>query len=238
MNAPDITVASSYATDRIFDGADKWICDREGGPCLFILDALRSQKISYDVLAPEEKAIVDIKIDENGEVGTVKFVPELEVDWSSISSKYVLISTLFDEISLAGIETYKGNVCLDVQGYVRKVRTGGKTMWSVPNAFYENCFCVKATELELKYLPSQFIEQQKQNILLVTRGEHGVEYWNRGKRKEISPKEVISSSHTLGAGDTFFANFIAELSRGQTVDTAIEKSMDMTSDFLKKNSSL
>ncbi len=235
MIAADITIVSSYAIDRIYNDTGNWLCDREGGPCLFIVDAIQDQKISYQTLAPAEKAVVDIKIDKTGETGTVKFVPTFEVDWSAIVSPYVLISTLFDEISLAKIETCKGNICLDVQGYVRKARSDGKTIWSLPNELYGNCFCIKATEQELKYLPSQFIEQQKQNILLVTKGARGVEYWNRGKRKEVFPNEVVNCSHTLGAGDTFFTNVIAGLFQGESVDAAIEKSLIRTSDFLKRN---
>ena len=85
---------------------------------------------------------MDIKIEKTGEVGTIKFTPVLEIDWSSINSPYLIISTLLDEISLDKIDTYNGNVCLDVQGFTRKVRTDGKTTWTVPDALYKNCFCL------------------------------------------------------------------------------------------------
>ena len=52
---PDITVASVYATDRIYDQSGNWIRDQEGGPCLFIVDALKHQKISFNTLTPAEK---------------------------------------------------------------------------------------------------------------------------------------------------------------------------------------
>ena len=102
--------------------------------------------------------------------------------------------------------------------------------------FIKIAFAFKATEEELKYLPKQFVEKQKQKILFVTKGSRGVEYWEKGEHKEAFPKEIIACSHAIGAGDTFFANIIAGLSRNESVPTAIENSLHMTSAFLKRNS--
>jgi len=204
MIATDITIVSTYATDRIYDATGNWIWDQQGGPCLFIVDAMQHQRISYRTLTPAKKALVDIKLDKAGEIGTVKSIPAFEVDWSSITSPYLLISTLLDEISLIKIEMYNGKICLDVQGFVRKARSDDRTTWTMPHGLYENCFCLKATEEELEYMPSRFVEQQKQKLLVVTRGPRGVEYWEKGKHKEAFPKEIIACSETIGAGDTFF----------------------------------
>lgn len=234
MIQSNITVVSSYAIDRIYDKAGNWIDNQQGGPCLFIVDAMQRQKISYHVLSPIKKALVNIHVYDGQEFGTIKFVPNFDVDWSAIISPFIIISTVLDELSLDNIENYNGKTCLDVQGFVRKTRSVGRTIWNVPPALYSCCFCVKATQEELKYLPNQFIEQQKRKVLIVTRGSRGVEYWENGVHKEILPKEVVSCSNAIGAGDTFFANFVAELSKNESVHKAIENSVNETSNFLKR----
>jgi sugar/nucleoside kinase (ribokinase family) len=66
---------------------------------------------------------------------------------------------------------------------------------------------MKGNEEEIGKLPRNILENQKKKMLIITRGARGVLVYFHNKKYEFIGKK-IRSVNTIGAGDTFFANFI------------------------------
>lgn len=235
MNAPSLVVASTFAIDRLFDQDGRIIQEQSGGPCLFIRQVLERENIPFVTLTPSEPARVDIRIQNGEEIGSVVYVPTFPVDWKTILAPNLFISTIQDEISLEGIEEYSGRLFMDAQGFVRLSKQQG-LKWSLSDSLRQQVFCLKATEDECGFIDPAFIEEQKTRLLLITRGAKGATYWISGKRLEVAPKEMIRSSDTLGAGDTFFTYIIAGILREQPIEEAAQEAVQKTSDFLASKS--
>ena len=235
MNAPSLFVASTLAIDRLFDQDGRIIQEQSGGPCLFIRRVLERENIPFTALTPSEPARVDIRIQSGEEIGSVVYVPTFPIDWKTILAPNLLISTIQDEISLEGVEEYSGRLFMDVQGFVRLLKQQG-LKWRLSDSLKQQVFCLKATEDECRFIDPAFIEEQKTRLLLMTRGAKGVMYWVSGMRFEVAPKEVIRTSDTLGAGDTFFAYVVAGILRGQPIKKVVQEAVQKTSDFLTSKS--
>ena len=93
-------------------------------------------------------------------------------------------------------------------------------------AMYEQGFTLEQIKERIDAIPREKkleiikdLVQRHQN-LIVTLGDEGVMYYNRGvKHHQAYPTECIDST---GAGDTFNGTFAAAIIRGEDLDTAIE----------------
>jgi sugar/nucleoside kinase (ribokinase family) len=66
----------------------------------------------------------------------------------------------------------------------------------------------------------------------LTKGKDGVEFYIQGKRYLIAT-QPIKTKNTLGAGDTFLANFTYFHMTGYSIQMAIKKSLQETKKFLQ-----
>lgn len=226
-----LIVASTAAEDRLFDGSGRLLRRQAGGPLFFIHRVLMQEGLPHVVSAPAESASVDIRLREGEEVGRVTFVPDHPFSWRDIVSDNVLISTLLEEVPLVGAEAYGGRIFLDAQGYVRSARLSRRP-WPMADGSWPSVFCLKATEEECAYTDARFIEDQKRRILLVTRGARGVAGWAYGVGFGAEPDRVLRPSDTLGAGDSFFAYFVAGIIRNLSVRQSVRRAVAKTSGFL------
>ena len=122
---------------------------------------------------------------------------------------------------------------MDIQGYVRDGSDfGKKKYWNPPEEVVNSIFCLKGTSEELLYIPSSFLESQKQKILIETKGQLGCEIFIRGKHRAIHPSRIVDTNDTIGAGDTFFAYFISEYIRKQNVQMSAVYATEETRKFL------
>ena len=227
-----LTILSTYAQDKLVNNKDV-IRTQLGGPALYLKNVFDTEGISFD--APEFPEMeVEILIKPDGEYGKVtNEVKPQASQFNLMTTPYLVISSILDEFDLSNIDSYKGKVFLDAQGYVRDGQNfGGKKMWVPSTNIAESIFCLKGTEEELMYLPTEFVESQKQKILIETRGAMGCRLFVFGKEYELLPKQVIQTQNTIGAGDTFFAYFIANSIKGiEPADSAFQ-AMASTSNFL------
>lgn len=236
---PKITLFSTLAKDKLVDNSNNTIKEQVGGPAFYILKIFKKEKISTatKLVGPVE---VQILVNEHGESGKISEIPKkIKMDFRKVNTPFVIISTLLDEFNLQSLDKYKGKIFLDIQGYVRDGRNfGKKKSWQPAAAIINNIFCLKGTEEELSYLPKKFLKIQKQKILLITRGNKGCRVFTNGKFFTVKPDKIIKTSDTIGAGDTFFAYFIAKFIKDNNVKQSVKYASDKTSNFLKNKNLL
>ena len=146
----------------------------------------------------------------------------------------MLISSVLDEFNLDNLQNYQGKVFLDIQGYGRDRNDfGQKKLWEPNDNIFANIFCLKGTKEELKNIPSKYIQKQKKKILIITNGEYGSEIFSFGKHYLIKPLSIIVCKNTIGAGDTFMANFVIRFLRTTNVLDSAKYATSKTSIFLK-----
>lgn len=233
-----LTILSTYAQDTLINERGLTTQTQLGGPALYLQKVFSDEGISFD--APKFLDMdVQILIKPAGEYGKVVNQPKPQyVRFDAVTTPYLVVSSILNEFELANLGTYDGKVFFDVQGYVRDGKNfGGKQLWRPSIDFTKPIFCLKGTQEELSYIPTEIIQAQKQKILIETRGAKGCKLFAFGQEYQLLPTKVITTKNTIGAGDTFFAYFIANFIKGiEPVDCAIQ-AMESTSSFLHHSQS-
>lgn len=236
-NQNNITVLSTFANDKLFNQRGQLLREQKGGPAYFIKKALEKEKASFKLFSPP---IVEVEIlmKEDGESGKIPKKPKkLKIDCRNISSPYVLVSTLLDEVDLIEVSKLQGKLFLDIQGFVRDRKDfGGKKKWSPPREMRNVLFCVKGTEEETAMLSKDFVKAQKKKLLIITKGTKGSTLFYRGESVSIRPKTILKTKDTLGAGDTLFAYFVSQYVKTNNAVKAAETATQKTEEFLRTKS--
>ena len=229
-NRNNITVLSSFAEDVLLNERGRILREQKGGPAFYIEAVFNQESIGYEIpfLCSIE---VEILLTKKGEFGRVKSKPDpIKLDWQSLKAPVVTISTILNEFNLIGIETYKGKVFLDIQGYVRDGSDFGKKKFLSMDV--SNLFCVKGTKEEISYLPKDFVYKQKDRMLLVTNGSKGSVLYFKGYKFTAKPAKEIKSTDTIGAGDTFFAYFVVKFLQSNDQEESLKYATSKTTSFL------
>ena len=201
-----ILLVSSNTIDNIFDDKGRLIRQQPGGPARYCLSVLQIENIPYFLLT-QNNIQVNIIVKKEGEQVKVfnqktRTIPSQYLDYG-----HILISPVSNEWSLKNLD-YSKNIYIDIQGYVRKQgEYDAKKIFLPPNRFEP--FCIKSSESEIKYLSKTLINHQIKKCLIITKGEKGAQIYYQSKLFKIKPSEIVCSQDTIGAGDTFFAHFIA-----------------------------
>jgi len=232
---PLLTLLATQARDTLVDETGTVLSTQEGGPALFLRSVFDNLNIDYNFLTPERME-VEVLITPNDEFGRMKTpVSPLVIDGASITTPALVISTILDEVALEPLSNYAGQVFLDIQGYVRNGNEfGKKKFWEASEAVSRLIFCLKATEVELKFLPESFVEAQKEKILLVTKGERGCDVYSCGNAFSVVPSKAVKAENTIGAGDTYFAAFIAEYLKTEDPELSARVAQKTVEEFLQK----
>jgi hypothetical protein len=145
----------------------------------------------------------------------------------------LLISPILNEFNLKHLGRYQGKAFLDAQGFTRiPDKLGIKKNWVTTREIENSIFCLKVADYELQYLDGDFIKKQKKKIFIVTEGEKGVLLYAFGKSYFVKSRRIIKTLETLGAGDTFFANFALKYIETQDPLIAATFASDKTIKFL------
>lgn len=121
-----LKIFASHALDIINYGKEGRVEKKKAGPGYFIENVLNSNKIIFKNYL-KNSGKVSINVTSQGEFGKIEKTPNV-IKYPKINkNEFIIISTLLSEVNL---EKFVGceNVCLDLQGYVRK--TNGNT---IPN---------------------------------------------------------------------------------------------------------
>lgn len=229
----EISVVSSFATDRLVNNEGLIIAENKGGPAFFIQNALKKEEVPFKVIVGSEIE-VEILLTEDGEFGRIPHIPDARMIDLSVLSDWTVVSTIVQEWNLSSLRYYSGKLMVDMQGYVRNGRNfGRKKRWNIDREILEKIMCIKGTREEIGYiLPELFIDQCKR-MVLITDGAEGLEMIVDGKTYNYSVPEKVTSPNTLGAGDTLLGSFTAMLYKGLPPEEAILGAMHRVSDFLK-----
>lgn len=219
-----LSVFSTYAKDRITDKTGQ-VSEQTGGPLFYLEKALKDIKVDFNSFHGET-ITVEIEISDNGEVGRLVKFPKIIPLSADNASKFIIVSTIFDEYDLNLISKFNGKIFIDIQGYVRsRTNFEGK----------DNMYCLKGTKEEISLLSKKVYEDQKKRLLIVTDGEKGIEYFSEGKQYSVSMRK-IASSNAVGAGDTLLGYFVGFLVKGNTVQKSISLAQRKTEYFLMNKS--
>jgi hypothetical protein len=231
MGKESIAVVSTYATDRTIYEKTGIIEETPGGPILFIKNALEKLGLKPEVYSGEQM-LVEILVKENDEFGKIN-EPTSKRPLPTILTEAAIVSTLLDEWTLMNAGDYKGRLFVDIQGYVRDGSAfGKKKAWNEVRAFASNIFCLKGNDVEMQYLPPDVLEAQKGRLLIITSGKEGAEIFYKHQRFQFSPGQIIKPRHTIGAGDTFFANFVYKFLETESIEDSTRFALSRTSKFL------
>lgn len=228
-----ITIFSTFAEDKLINESGFVIRKQKGGPAFYLEQAFKKEKTSF-ILKSGSLMKTEILVKKNEEFGKVPNKPKPStVKFSAIKTPCLVVSTILDEFDLKNLSDFKGKVFLDIQGYVRDGNNfGKKKKWCLGQETRESIFCLKGTKRELRNVSANFLKQQKKKVLLVTNGKRGCEVFVFGKRYMVRPKRVVRSNNTIGAGDTFFANFISQFVQNKKALASVKYAVDKTSEFL------
>lgn len=230
-----ITIISSYARDTIIrNGA---VSETHfSGPAYYIEQAFRLNGFPHTlVVGKQMQAEIEISPDkgERGRICGEAFTQTLP----AILTSNVLISTLWKEWDVSFLKEYTGRVFLDIQGFIRNPAggMGVKQEWTEAREIADRIFCIKATERELNYLPRDIADKQKsERCLIVTKGGSGSEIYYKGEHFAFTTPCINNLPDTLGAGDTYFSNFVMSLINGDDIKEAGKQATKKTSEFLQQ----
>ena len=236
MQTPTLQIFSTFTRDILTNPEQGTTVIHPGGPALFLKQIFVEQGLPFVLHAGPVQDVL-IRVEKSTEVGTVPIIPpnkRVEIEKDSP----VLVSTVLNEWNPQELSSLTRSVFIDVQGFVRVPgQSGTKQCWeSFAGPWIESVRCLKATEEELRYLPPESVEDQKQRLLLVTRGAHGVDVFAQGKLMSFTPSRVVSSSNTVGAGDTFFGQVVCGLLQQTPLEVCVVEAMEKTILFLEKKS--
>jgi len=190
------------------------------------------QPVRFVISHGHQPGVAQIALRQGHERGTLVKKP------SAISLKRFqradafVVSTLADEFDLASLATLQGLHCVDVQGYVRAAKGRGLKRVRIPDDIAQCFDIVKMTAHEKKWIAAKTLRIFKQKILLVTQSAKPTIVFQHGRRFAVQPRHVAAAD-TLGAGDTFFAAFVAAYVRKPEARKAVDIAMRATEKFLK-----
>ncbi len=214
------TVISSFAEDVLI--SDYGIEVREGGPALFICNALKAAGVPCKVFSGKKASV---EIDMKNERGRIKEVDEITFN-SKEEPQFVLISTLLDEFQPRKIGEF---CCLDLQGYVREKSDFGKKK-PFDSEELGRFDIVKATSEEIQNIPETRIPEIK--TLLITDGSNGFRVLQKGKEALSVKVKKIAAKDTIGAGDTLFSAFCLKYYQTDDIKKSAEFARRTTDKFL------
>lgn len=228
-----LRIYSSFSRDKIINNKGD-VQIKKGGPAFYINNVFKKNKFPY-LLKIGKIINVEIKLENNEEIGKVKEKIKSQKILFKNTDNVILVSTIGKEWILNSIDDKKIKVFLDIQGYVRDLDFFGKKKF-FNKRFLSHIFCLKGTEEELKHIPKNIIKKQKNKCLLITKGQEGSVVFSKKKKFIFKPSKKIISRDTIGAGDTFFANFVLNfIKTGDEIEATGKIATEETVEFLMQH---
>lgn len=223
-----IDVISTFAEDEIVR-VDRDTTTELAGPAFWIQKTLSSLEAKFQLHTPPRPARVRIVVSKNGENGSIISQPKIEVAKIPKTSNIFLISTVGNQFDLENIIEFNGVIAIDLQGYLRQ-----KVAIVFSKAVQKKVSILKVNEFEAKKMPNDFFENQKQRVLIVTKGRGGCDLYDRGNHFTYKSNHLLNLPDTIGAGDTFFSSFCFYYQTKRNADVAIKEALIHTEKFLKE----
>lgn len=232
---PLVTLVSSFTVDRFPAGQDGRRRELPGGPAHYVGSALARLGVPYVVITGEVASVEVIP----GPTGEHYLIPPLDkiVLPERISSPAVILSPIMGEIDPETVPTIDGILVVDLQGFVRRPMRPTDELFEVDlTELLRRADVVKAADAELSQLSHTSLDAVRSTMLVRTHGARGATIVDRGKTVEVAGHPV-QAAHTVGAGDTFLAGFVAGLLRGDGCAVAGERAARFTEGVLLERAS-
>lgn len=230
-------IISSRAIDQVVRTGTREHEDRVGGPLLWLQQYFRTQPFRVRTTQSRRPGRVRIELRSGFERGQVTQRPSLMKVKKFEKADAFVISTLMNEFDLHRLSDLQGLRCVDLQGYVRAEKVKGKKRLIIAPRIAKLLDVVKTTAHESRWIPKATLEIFKQHILLITRGARPLRVYVQGKSFTITPRR-ISAPNTLGAGDTFFAAFVAAFLKTHDAHRSATFAVRAAEHFLRLKKSL
>lgn len=227
-----IVIISSFASDKIRYQDVGVVKIKKGGPAFWISKTLKKKKLEFRMLSGKKPAEVAINIDKTGERGVFLSISKIHLKSKKKAAAFI-ISTVANEFSLNEINKLSGLVALDIQGYVRALKSKKDSKIKIPERITKKIDILKATREEARFLEKKFISDQKRRILILTEGHRGVDIFYHGRRLFLKVDKV-SSIDTIGAGDVFLTIFVIEFLKGKNIKESGMAAINFTKKFLEE----
>lgn len=206
-----ITLVSTRTRDRRPLAGGK-TCDSPGGPATFVTTALRRLGHPVTVLTGET---VDVEVVPRADgqeyvIPAIKCIPLPP----HLDGNAVILSPIMQEIIPSAVPPTDGLLSLDLQGFVREPLrpTDSSSRHYDLETLLRRAMVVKGAEDEIHRLTPASRRALEGSILLLTRGRNGADIFVRGLKHHVAA-EVVPTSNTIGAGDTFLAAYVSWLLR-------------------------
>ncbi|HUC89319.1 MAG TPA: PfkB family carbohydrate kinase [Patescibacteria group bacterium] len=234
MNSPDpISLISTMTEDVLLDESGRIMQTSQAGPAFFLKNAFSSESVPFESFE-HSKFKVEILVTPEGEFGRTPTLAKPSVIKQGQLKEWTVISSVAEEWQLPDGISLPKYLFVDLQGFVRNGSNfGGKKAWSVSNFIAEQLFCIKGTAEEVRYLPCEVFERQKQKLLIITYGKDGVDVFYKGQLCHFRGKTVTGIRDTVGAGDTFLGHFVAKMYKGASPIEAGENAVQDVVTFLE-----
>lgn len=233
-----LKIFSTFSKDSIYEmenGKERFVKSTFNGPAFFIERVFGGSKFKYKLFHEKSFKIKIILHKNKTETGVILRGNKNSSEIKNIEDgDIIVISTILDEWHLPKKLSSKTIIYFDIQGYVRKYEKKVVIKTVAPGG---NIFCLKGTQNEIDLLPRDALEKQKEKMLIVTRGEKGVDIFYRGKKYNFFNQKIIVKN-TVGAGDTFFANFVMKFLEEKDIEKSGEFALKQVEKFLKNKISV
>lgn len=225
-----IILISTKTIDRVTtpDG----IVEAAGGPPRFAVPALARLGWHCQVVTGAV-AQVEVVGGCGGEEYVVPSLPMIRLP-AYLRADAIILSPIMREIDIHHLPNLEGLVVVDLQGFVRRpgVRSGTPNREVDLAPLLRRVDVVKATAGELDALSRTSRAMLGDKILVVTRGQDGA-LVIQGNSTTVISSRPVHDVPTIGAGDTFLANFTASLLDGAPPVAATQKAARLTETFLE-----
>lgn len=221
----------------------------EDGPGKYILDELKTKKISTEFVVASKKyqtAYSTILLEPNGERtvlvyrGAQKYLSDKDFSWSKLKAKYFYISALSGNVSLLNKiikHAKKNNIKIAYNPGAEEIKLGFKKLSRALNKT-DVLFLNKEEAQDLlkiekgpEVLLNEFNKRLKA-IVVITDADKGAYILSQGKKYHALATKVKVVNAT-GAGDAFGSAFIAGLIKSRDVKIASQLAILNSSSVIK-----
>jgi pfkB family carbohydrate kinase len=230
--SPRITLVSSFTLDRFPPDAHGHRLELTGGPAHYVGAALTRLGVPYRLITGD-RATVEVIPGPEGEHYIIQPLSCIALP-PVIASPAVIFSPIVAEINPHAVPAVEGLLVLDLQGFVRRPLRPTDEMVHVDlSCLLERADIVKASDAELQHLTPESLAALGDALVLQTLGVKGAVIHQGATSIEIESRPV-PAAHTVGAGDTFLAAFVAAYLERLDVLAAGERAARFTEDMLRE----
>ncbi len=227
-----VTLIASRTIDHInnLDKSTKIV--RPGGPALYCKQAIETLGCKVHLLTSRRPVTVHITIQDQNEKIRIDRIGKITLR-GHLPTRNILMSPILGEFDLEQVSQRNCRVFLDAQGYIRAKGQDLTQRWVCVPRIVKNVVALKVNQRESSCVPEEILNLFRHRILLITRGQEGVEVWDHSKRHRVRGHHV-EVVDTLGAGDTFFGSFVAAYLQSGAVASATRLAVKKAEQLLQR----